>query len=176
MSRNRPKLYNDGLTKQQRYVQRNKEKVYAANAARRRRERAAKRKSKVLTESPEDTPPKESSATPPVEDTKTPALTEEVDSLFLSWYADIDDAITRFDKCWNMKHGWRNKTPFASSKTEALLKAKIEGSRELLDRLQDLLQLLPPGSDDWNLALSRIQTTSFKTGQMVRINSYFTNH
>jgi len=101
------------------------------------------------------------------------ALIEEVDLLFHDWTQYIDESIARFDMCWNMKYGWINRTPFAGSKTEKILQDKIESSSELLEKLRGVLRIVEPDTDDWNLAITRIQSTTFKTAQMTRILSYF---
>ncbi|KAF9555181.1 hypothetical protein CPC08DRAFT_766138 [Agrocybe pediades] len=86
-------MYDNGLTKQQRYVQRHKEKVYLANA----KQRKAKRlKGPSIANTPNPSNPSKRSADH-------------------SWLSEIDSKIRIFDTCWDMASGWTDTDQFESS-------------------------------------------------------------
>ncbi|KAF9553125.1 hypothetical protein CPC08DRAFT_728131 [Agrocybe pediades] len=185
--------YNDGLTKQQRYVQRNKQKVYEANA-KYKRERRAK------LQEPRERPPSESPVpSAPLDSTSaqctTPKLPEERPLCSpefnhvehhkkfkarmalenaISWQEDVREEVAAVDNCWDMNNGWWSRShQFEGSWREKVLYQKYKQASKVKDDLVYALTVLHPDSWEWDLTVSKLQDVSADHEAIKRTFKYF---
>ncbi|KAF9543192.1 hypothetical protein CPC08DRAFT_770282 [Agrocybe pediades] len=183
------KKYDDGLTRQQRYVQRNKAKVYAANAKYKRDKRARLRSERQVSpcpspehpapapmqnDEPERSLPRRS---PSVEFEDRPENIQirlEVEDLYTEWIGGLTRKLRTIDS-----HHWdntreENEALFKGSKLEKGLYKKLIQGPKVLEGLRRVLKILSKESPDWNLTVDRLERVSADLQTIRRIfESYY---